>query len=241
MPAVLAGSLIKTGTAIVWLLVTAAVIWILPLWLTLRMPVSGVPVVGNAAGLLLEMTYAPQLAVSNVIPPIWRLLSFTIVASSVSIGLAALPMFEFGMGALIVTTSLLTVLPVRLVTPGAALPTQLFMFVQVASTGALDQVWLAARACQVAANVIRQETAHVLAVPGGLFLRWLFSMRPIDVREFEGVGVFIAGYLDNLGCMWITLQIAQRCAIASSVDAGQYRKTVSEFEIWRWPETMIHD
>jgi hypothetical protein len=33
--------------------------------------------------------------------------------------------------------------------------------------GALDQIWLAQKACQVAANVIRQETANVLTVLRG--------------------------------------------------------------------------
>src|SRR6266705_5194571 len=84
-------------------------------------------------------------------PTIRRLRTFTRVASSVRIGFAAPPIFEPGIGELIVATSLFTVLPVMLIPPGTALATQLFILVQVASTGALVQVWLAAEARSVAA------------------------------------------------------------------------------------------
>src|SRR4051812_31614743 len=192
MPAVLEGRRVKTGTIMRWLFVTAAVIWILPLWLTLRIPVSGVPAVGNAAELLLEMTYAPQLIVSKVIPPIWRLLSPLIVASSVRIGLAAPPMVEFGMGALNVVTSLLTVLPVRLRPPGSALPTQLFMFVQVASTGALVHIWLAAFAVPTVASKARLRSAQLAIVcPGILFPCRLYVTGSDVLGNVEGSGVFI--------------------------------------------------
>src|ERR1051326_67063 len=192
MPAVLEGRRTKTGTMIRWLFVTAAVIWMLPLWLTLRIPVSGVPVGAHAAGLGLGMTEAPQLAVSKVMPPIWRLLSPLIVASSVRIGLAALPTLEFGTGVLNVATSLLTVLPVMLSPPGTALPTQLFMLVQVASTGALLQIWLAALARSFAAIKATTTRMHLaIAFCRILFLCQFSAKRSGILRNSEKRGVFI--------------------------------------------------
>src|SRR5580765_238351 len=89
-------------------------------------------------------------------PPICRL-RLVVVASSVRIGFDPPPMPESGMGALKVAVSPFTVLPDRLREPGTALATQLLTLVQVASTGALVHVWLAANAEPVA------PTAHAMA------------------------------------------------------------------------------
>src|SRR5580765_2130548 len=96
-------------------------------------------------------------------PPIWRLRFETVVASSVRIGTATPPTLEAGIGVLIVTTSLLTVLPVRLIPPGTALATQLFVLIQVASTGALVHVWLAAETCRGIIVKNRQGTDNAQA------------------------------------------------------------------------------
>jgi len=63
----------------------------------------------------------------------------------------------------------------------------------------LDQVWLAARACDTAANVISQTTAHVLSVLRENFFVGSSFPRPGDTRDFEGVDVFIAGCSKQAG------------------------------------------
>src|ERR1041385_3069712 len=82
--------------------------------------------------------------VSKVMPPIWRLLLVLTVASSVSIGLATLPIPET-IGELNVATSLLTVLTDILIPPVAALPFQLLVLFQAELMGVLVQVWFAAK------------------------------------------------------------------------------------------------
>src|SRR3954471_15603444 len=120
-------------------------------------------------------------------PPICRLLTFTAVASSVRIGLAAPPIFEPGMGELIVTTSLFTVLPVRLIPPGRALATQLFVLIQVASTGAFVQTWLAATAGWTGPVMSRHHRERTITK-----IRLWFRC--------EGVGNFIGRRLWGWGC-----------------------------------------
>src|SRR5690349_9864869 len=61
-------------------------------------------------------------------------------------GLAVLPISEPGMALLNVAVSLFTAAASKLIPPGTARATQLFVLAQLPSTGAFVQLWLAANA-----------------------------------------------------------------------------------------------
>src|SRR5436190_6796936 len=123
------------------------------------MPVPGdVKATGGTAGLSELIMKAPQLTLEKIMPLMKRLRPPPIVASSMSTGLAALPIPP-NVTSLNVAISAFTTLLFELFTdPGTARAIQLLVLGQFWSCGAFVQVWLAANSDDAANSTVSMRT-----------------------------------------------------------------------------------